>query len=59
LASAYAFWPDLSKDQILETGLSLAWLQWGTQTLMMVVAGLVATISFALQRKKLNVNTQK
>jgi len=59
LASAYAFWPDLSKEDILETGLSLAWLQWGTQTLMMVIAGLVATVSFALQRKNLNVNNKK
>ena len=57
LASAYAFYPNLSELEIQEIGLSLAWLQWGAQTIMMIVAGIVASIAFALQRKKNNAST--
>lgn len=57
LATTYAYWPDKSESDILELGLSLAWLQWGAQTLMMIAGGSVATIAFALQRKKSNVQS--
>lgn len=57
LAAAYAFYPNLSELEIQEIGLSLAWLQWGSQTIMMIVAGLVASIAFALQRKKQDAST--
>ncbi len=57
LASAYAFYPSLSQLEIQEIGLSLAWLQWGAQTIMMIIAGIFATIAFAVQRKKNNAST--
>ncbi len=57
LASSYAFYPDLTDLEIQEIGISLAWLQWGGQTVMMIVAGSIATAVFALQRKKKNVTT--
>jgi len=58
LASTYAVWPEISDAAISERGAALATLQWSAQTGMMIIAGLVATIAFALQRKKLNVKPQ-
>jgi len=52
LAMSYGFWPDLSESEIKDLGYSLGWLQWGTQTIMMIVVGLVALGYFALQRRK-------
>lgn len=56
LGLTYSFWPEKMDDtaQIEQIGASLAALQWGAQTLMMIVVGLIATLAFALQRKKIN-----
>ncbi len=56
LAVAYGYFLDKTELEIEEIGLSLAWLQWGGQTIMMIVAGLVATVSFATQKKRKHVS---
>lgn len=56
LAVAYGYFPDKTELEIEEIGLSLAWLQWGGQTIMMILAGLVATVSFAIQKKRKHVS---
>ncbi len=59
LGLAYAFWPDKTNGEIEELGLQLAWLQWGSQTLMMITVGVIAMIAFASQRKKINASPIK